>query len=63
MRATDKLGGPFTPPGFYYKTFIRPRRFWPLYEVVDGRYRLSYRPQQAPVEESSAPQAAPARDE
>src|ERR671915_569256 len=32
MRATDIVGGPFTPPGFYYKTFIRPRRFWPLYE-------------------------------
>ena len=32
MRATDLFGGPFTPPGFYYKTFIRPRRFWPLYE-------------------------------
>jgi sarcosine oxidase subunit alpha len=32
MRVTDKLGGPFTPPGFYYKTFIRPRRLWPLYE-------------------------------
>ena len=34
MRATDLFGGPFTPPGFYYKTFIRPRRFWPLYEKV-----------------------------
>ncbi|MGH2761584.1 MAG: 2Fe-2S iron-sulfur cluster-binding protein, partial [Thermoleophilaceae bacterium] len=34
MRATDRLGGPFTPPGFYYKTFIRPRRLWPLYEKV-----------------------------
>ena len=32
MRATDVVGGPFTPPGFYYKTFIRPRRLWPLYE-------------------------------
>jgi sarcosine oxidase subunit alpha len=32
MRATDWLGGPFTPVGFYYKTFIRPRRFWPVYE-------------------------------
>jgi sarcosine oxidase subunit alpha len=32
MRATDLLGGPFTPVGFYYKTFIRPRRLWPLYE-------------------------------
>ena len=34
MRATDIVGGPFTPPGFYYKTFIRPRRLWPLYERV-----------------------------
>jgi sarcosine oxidase subunit alpha len=34
MRATDYFGGPFTPPGFYYKTFIRPRRLWPLYEKV-----------------------------
>ena len=34
MRATDKFGGPFTPPGFYYKTFIRPRRLWPLYEKI-----------------------------
>ena len=29
---TDKLGGPFTPVGFYYRTMIRPRRLWPLYE-------------------------------
>jgi sarcosine oxidase, subunit alpha len=34
MQVTDKLGGPFTPPGFYYKTFIRPRRLWPLYEKI-----------------------------
>jgi sarcosine oxidase, subunit alpha len=32
MRAVDVVGGPFTPPGFYYKTFKRPRRLWPLYE-------------------------------
>jgi sarcosine oxidase, subunit alpha len=32
MSATDKIGGPFTPVGFYYRTFIRPRRLWPLYE-------------------------------
>jgi sarcosine oxidase, subunit alpha len=30
--ATDKLGGPFTPVGFYYRTMIRPRWAWPLYE-------------------------------
>ena len=29
---TDKLGGPFTPVGFYYRTMIRPRFAWPLYE-------------------------------
>ena len=34
MAVTDTLGGPFTPPGFYYKTFIRPRRLWPAYEWV-----------------------------
>jgi sarcosine oxidase subunit alpha len=34
MRAADLFGGPFMPPGFYYKTFIRPRRLWPLYERV-----------------------------
>ncbi|MFN8215271.1 MAG: 2Fe-2S iron-sulfur cluster-binding protein [Solirubrobacterales bacterium] len=34
MAATDRFGGPFTPPGFYYKTFIRPRRLWPVYEKV-----------------------------
>jgi sarcosine oxidase subunit alpha len=32
MRAMDVVGGPFTPPGFYYKAFIRPRRLWPVYE-------------------------------
>src|SRR5207237_768859 len=26
--------GPFTPVGFYYRTMIRPRRAWPLYEKV-----------------------------
>ena len=32
LSAVDKIGGPFTPVGFYYRTMIRPRRFWPLYE-------------------------------
>ena len=34
MRGTDLIGSRLTPPGFYYKTFIRPRRLWPLYEKV-----------------------------
>ena len=32
LSMTDKVGGPFTPVGFYYRTMIRPRRLWPLYE-------------------------------
>ncbi len=32
LASVDKLGGPFTPVGFYYRTMIRPRRAWPLYE-------------------------------
>jgi sarcosine oxidase subunit alpha len=32
MSVTDKVGGPFTPVGFYYRTFIRPRKLWPFYE-------------------------------
>jgi sarcosine oxidase subunit alpha len=34
MSAIDRFGAPFTPPGFYYRTFIRPRRLWPVYEWV-----------------------------
>ncbi len=32
LSVVDKLGGPFTPVGFYYRTMIRPRRAWPYYE-------------------------------
>src|ERR671919_275122 len=32
LAVVDKFGGPFTPVGFYYRTMIRPRRAWPLYE-------------------------------
>ena len=34
MAATDRFGGKLLPPGFYYKTFIRPRKLWPVYEGV-----------------------------
>ena len=34
LQITDKVGGPFTPVGFYYRTMIHPRRAWPLYERV-----------------------------
>jgi sarcosine oxidase subunit alpha len=30
LSVTDKIGGPFTPVGFYYRTMIRPRRAWPV---------------------------------
>jgi sarcosine oxidase subunit alpha len=30
--------GRFLGPGFYYKTFIRPRRLWPAYEAVLQRF-------------------------
>ncbi len=50
MRATDIFGSRLTPPGFYYKTFIRPRRLWPLYEKVlrnaAGLGRLTRRPRE-----------------
>ncbi len=34
MRIVDIAGGPFTPPGFYYKTFMWPKPAWPLYEKM-----------------------------
>jgi len=32
MSVVDKIGGPFLPVGFYYRTMMRPRRAWPIYE-------------------------------
>ena len=34
LSIVDRVGGPFTPVGFYYRTMIRPRRAWPVYERV-----------------------------
>jgi sarcosine oxidase, subunit alpha len=34
LAAVDHFGGPFTPVGFYYRTMIRPRSMWPVYEKV-----------------------------
>ena len=34
MAVVDKVGGRLMPVGFYYRTMIRPRRAWPLYERV-----------------------------
>jgi sarcosine oxidase, subunit alpha len=32
LSIVDRIGRPFTPVGFYYRTMIRPRRLWPYYE-------------------------------
>ena len=34
LLAANGLISRFLPPGFYYKTFMWPRRLWPLYERV-----------------------------
>ena len=38
VKAVNQLAGRFLGPGFYYKTFIRPQRLWPLYERVLQRF-------------------------
>ena len=34
LKAANSLVGRFLSAGFYYKTFMRPQRLWPLYERV-----------------------------
>ncbi|MGD6980164.1 MULTISPECIES: 2Fe-2S iron-sulfur cluster-binding protein [Citricoccus] len=34
VRGVNQLAGRFLGPGFYYKTFIKPQRLWPVYETV-----------------------------
>ena len=34
LKAANGLVGRFLSAGFYYKTFMRPRRLWPTYEKV-----------------------------
>ena len=38
VKAANQLAGRFLGPGFYYKTFIKPQRLWPLYERVLQRF-------------------------
>ncbi|HEY6294732.1 MAG TPA: 2Fe-2S iron-sulfur cluster-binding protein, partial [Streptosporangiaceae bacterium] len=38
VKAVNQLVGRFLGPGFYYKTFIKPQRLWPLYEQVLARF-------------------------
>ena len=38
LKSVNQLAGRFLGPGFYYKTFIKPQRLWPLYERVLQRF-------------------------
>ncbi len=38
VKAANQLVGRFLPAGFYYKTFMGPRRLWPAYERVLERF-------------------------
>lgn len=48
VKALNRLAGPALSAGFYYKTFIRPRRLWPLYERVLRRFSPGGRVPSAP---------------
>jgi sarcosine oxidase subunit alpha len=38
LKAVNGLAGRFLGAGFYYKTFIKPERLWPVYERVLRRF-------------------------
>ncbi|MDA8320506.1 MAG: 2Fe-2S iron-sulfur cluster-binding protein [Actinomycetota bacterium] len=38
VKAANRMVGRFLGPGFYYKTFIWPRRLWPTYESILQRF-------------------------
>ncbi len=38
VKAANQLVSRLLPPGFYYKTFMAPRRLWPWYQRVLGRF-------------------------
>jgi sarcosine oxidase subunit alpha len=38
VKAANGLVAPALTTGFYYKTFMQPRRLWPAYEKVLGRF-------------------------
>jgi sarcosine oxidase, subunit alpha len=38
VKATNQLVARFLSPGFYYKTFMAPRRLWPAYQNVLSRF-------------------------
>ena len=38
VRSANQAVGRFLTPGFYYKTFIKPQRLWPVYQKVLKRF-------------------------
>lgn len=38
LKSVNQAAGRFLPPGFYYKTFMAPQAFWPLYQKVLRRF-------------------------
>ena len=38
VKAANQLVGRFLTAGFYYKTFIKPKRLWPAYQQVLSRF-------------------------
>ena len=38
LKAVNGMAGRFLGSGFYYKTFIKPERLWPVYERVLRRF-------------------------
>lgn len=38
VKAVNSRLGRFLPPGFYYKTFVKPRALWPWYQRVLRRF-------------------------
>ncbi len=48
VRAVNGLIGPILSAGFYYKTFMKPQRLWPMYQRVLGRFAAGGVVQAAP---------------
>jgi len=38
IRGANRMVGRFLSPGFYYKTFMKPQRLWPVYQRILGRF-------------------------
>ncbi len=38
VRSANRVVGRFLGAGFYYKTFMKPQRLWPIYQKILGRF-------------------------